>query len=188
MQSDFCWQHTHTLHFKMTSLGLCSSRSLCAASLICCCPDSGGLVSQPPEEGQADVLLHTLSFLQHAQNVLLWRQGKVLLIFCSFLPSILPSFLFCCFAIVVSSHSKRFMSLLPLNYFPVRDTQHETMEDISLPVHKVNTSYFGDYIDPRCEKTDTLYWSDTSAQLLSGWFRPQKKITSFSRRWADDLL
>lgn len=150
----------------MTSLDLCSSRSLCAASLIHC-PDSGGFVSQPPEEGQTDVLLHTLSFLQHAQNVLLWRQGKVLLILSSLLPSVLPSFLF-----HVSSHSKRFMIcliLLPLNYSPVGDTQHETMEDISLPVHKVNTSYFGDYIDPRCEMTDTLNWSDTSARLLSGW-------------------
>lgn len=47
-----------------------------AASLTCCRSDSGGLVSKPPEEGQADVLLHPLPVLQHAQNVLLRRQGK----------------------------------------------------------------------------------------------------------------
>lgn len=35
------------------------------------CPDPGGFVSQPSEEGQADVLLHPLPLLQHAQNVLL---------------------------------------------------------------------------------------------------------------------
>lgn len=33
--------------------------------------DSGRPVSQPPEESQADVLLHAIPFLQHAQNVLL---------------------------------------------------------------------------------------------------------------------
>lgn len=45
-------------------------------ALTCHDSDSGGLVSKPSEESQADVLLHSLPFLQHAQNVLLWRQGK----------------------------------------------------------------------------------------------------------------
>lgn len=39
--------------------------------LTCYHSDSRGPVSQPPEESQADVLLHPLPFLQHAQNVLL---------------------------------------------------------------------------------------------------------------------
>lgn len=47
-----------------------------SASLMHLSSDSGGFVSQPPEEGQADVLLHPLPVLQHAQNVLLRCQGK----------------------------------------------------------------------------------------------------------------
>lgn len=50
-----------------------------SASLILFPSDSGGFVSQPPEEGQADVLLHPLPVLQHAQNVLLRCQGKTFL-------------------------------------------------------------------------------------------------------------
>lgn len=51
-----------------------------AASLTRCRSDSGGSVSKPPEEGQADVLLHPLPFLQHAQDILLRRQGKTSLL------------------------------------------------------------------------------------------------------------
>lgn len=34
------------------------------------------LISQPLEESQADVLLHTLSQFQHAENVFLWCEGE----------------------------------------------------------------------------------------------------------------
>ena len=54
---------------EMTKLGS-SSSTLCS--------DPGGIVSQPPEEGQADVLLHPLPILQHAEDVLLRRQGETL--------------------------------------------------------------------------------------------------------------
>lgn len=42
-----------------------------AFSLTTNSANSRRLISQPFEEGQADVLLHALSKLQHAENVLL---------------------------------------------------------------------------------------------------------------------
>lgn len=86
-------------------------KQLLAGSLTCYYSDSGRLVSQPLEEGQADVLLHPLPFLQHAQNVLLRCQGKTLpciFLFFSYLFSSEPlisvscphilKFLFCLFS------------------------------------------------------------------------------------------
>lgn len=36
-----------------------------------------GAFAEPSEEGQADVLLHTLPQLQHAEDVLLRREGEL---------------------------------------------------------------------------------------------------------------
>lgn len=40
-------------------------------------PNPRGTFSEPSEEGQADVLLHTLPQLQHAEDVLLRREGEL---------------------------------------------------------------------------------------------------------------
>ena len=66
--------------FMMIYLTSVKMSPLCFPKILLCFlnyySDSGGLVSQPPEEGQADVLLQPLPLLQHAQNLLLRRQGE----------------------------------------------------------------------------------------------------------------
>lgn len=40
-------------------------------------PNPRGTFSEPSEEGQADVLLHPIPQLQHAEDILLRREGEL---------------------------------------------------------------------------------------------------------------